>query len=115
VEQNEETASALERRKDALIKKAKEYQKELDLLKVQCYVLSRQFLPQTTCALQKEIPDEPTVTVTELAAQQERIRKKEQEVKAKKAKIKAFQGLPPVRASSSYFLPAISDFYHAES
>jgi len=76
VEQNEESASALERRKDALLKKAKEYQKELDLLK-------------------KEMPDEPTVTVTELAAQQERIRKKEQEVKAKKAKIKAFQGLPP--------------------
>jgi len=42
------------------------------------------------------------VTVTALVAQQERIRKQEQEIKAKKAKIKAFQGLSPVRPLSAF-------------
>ena len=41
--------------------------------------------------------EEPAVTVTQLAAQHERIHKKEADIKAKRAKIRAFQGLPPVR------------------
>lgn len=41
--------------------------------------------------------EEPAVTVTQLAAQRERIRKKEADIKIKRAKIRAFQGLPPVR------------------
>ncbi|KII86304.1 hypothetical protein PLICRDRAFT_143931 [Plicaturopsis crispa FD-325 SS-3] len=71
-----ETASSLERRKEAMIKKAKEYQRELETLK-------------------NAMPYEPTVTISDLMAQQARIRQKEQELKVKRAKVKAFQGLPP--------------------
>lgn len=44
---------------------------------------------------------EPTVTITELTAQRERVRKREADIKTKRAKIKAFQGLPPVRVTYS--------------
>lgn len=40
--------------------------------------------------------DTPPVTVTQLINQQEVNTRKEQELKVKRAKIKAFQGLPPV-------------------
>jgi len=72
-----ESAATLERRKDVLLKKAEAYRKELDEL---------------TAASPK-----PLVTVMDLTAQQERIREKEQNLKLKRAKIRAFQGLPPVR------------------
>ncbi|KDQ52958.1 hypothetical protein JAAARDRAFT_197753 [Jaapia argillacea MUCL 33604] len=39
--------------------------------------------------------EQPEVTITQLAAQQERIRKKKQQIKLKQTNIKAFQGLPP--------------------
>lgn len=42
------------------------------------------------------MPDAPPVTVSKLTKQQEKNKLKEQELKAKRAKIKAFQGLPPV-------------------
>jgi HAUS augmin-like complex subunit 1 len=45
------------------------------------------------------MPTEPDITVTQLLTQQDRLRKKEQEIKSKRAKIKAFQGLPPVAFS----------------
>lgn len=38
----------------------------------------------------------PTTTLADFLAQKERLRKKEQEVKIKRAKTQAFQGLPPV-------------------
>jgi len=74
-EQMHENAATIERRKDALVKKAKEYRKELD-------------------ALMEEV-DEPPVIVSQLANQLERICKRETDIKAKRAKIRAFQGLPP--------------------
>lgn len=40
---------------------------------------------------------EPPITISQLAAQQERIKKREVDIKAKRAKIRAFHGLPPVR------------------
>lgn len=39
---------------------------------------------------------DPPVTITELASQHDRVRKREADIKAKRAKIQAFQGLPPV-------------------
>ncbi|EPQ61231.1 hypothetical protein GLOTRDRAFT_30378 [Gloeophyllum trabeum ATCC 11539] len=41
------------------------------------------------------MPSTPAVTVSEVMDQRERIRSKEQELKAKRAKIQAFKGLPP--------------------
>lgn len=40
---------------------------------------------------------DPPVTITELASQHDHVRKREADIKAKRAKIQAFQGLPPVR------------------
>ncbi|KAF8227808.1 hypothetical protein L208DRAFT_1365636 [Tricholoma matsutake] len=71
-----ESITTLERRRQVLLKKAKEYHKELD-------------------ALLANMPDAPPVTVTQLMKQQESNKLKEQQLQAKRAKIKAFQGLPP--------------------
>lgn len=68
--------SILERQKAALKSKARDYQKELEKVKAQ-------------------MPSTPAVTVSEVMDQRERIRSKEQELKAKRAKIQAFKGLPP--------------------
>jgi hypothetical protein len=43
------------------------------------------------------MPAEPIITITQLIDQQDQLRRKEQDIKAKRAKIKVFQGLPPVR------------------
>ncbi|TFK38746.1 hypothetical protein BDQ12DRAFT_605438 [Crucibulum laeve] len=69
-------AANIDRHREALIKEAKGYRNELN-------------------ALLAEIPVEPEVTVTQLAKQQEMNKALEQKIKAKRAKIKAFQGLPP--------------------
>lgn len=45
--------------------------------------------------------EEPPVTITQIVAQHERIKKREADIKAKRAKIRAFRGLPPVRLSLS--------------
>ncbi|KAF9463156.1 hypothetical protein BDZ94DRAFT_640663 [Collybia nuda] len=71
-----ETSEMLDRRREALLKKAKEYHKELD-------------------SLLANMPAAPPVTVSKLTKQQEKNKLKEQELKTKRAKIKAFQGLPP--------------------
>ena len=42
------------------------------------------------------MPEAPRITVTRLKEQEKKNRAKEQELKAKRAKIKAFKGLPPV-------------------
>jgi hypothetical protein len=42
------------------------------------------------------MPSAPPVTVTQLVKQQEKNKLKEQHLQEKGAKIKAFQGLPPV-------------------
>ncbi|ESK88335.1 hypothetical protein Moror_14821 [Moniliophthora roreri MCA 2997] len=72
-ETTEETTEVLERRRLALLKKAKEYKKELESIKLV----------------------EPPVTISELSAQQERNKEIEMEIGRKRAKLKAFQGLPP--------------------
>ncbi|GLB36766.1 hypothetical protein LshimejAT787_0310530 [Lyophyllum shimeji] len=77
VEQAEgQSAPMLERRKEDLMRKAKEYHEDLK-------------------AVLKTMPDAPRVTVTRLTEQENRNKAKEQELKAKRAKIKAFKGLPP--------------------
>jgi HAUS augmin-like complex subunit 1 len=48
------------------------------------------------------MPEDSLVTVTDITTQQEINRRKEQELKGKRAKIKAFQGLPPVSFHSSF-------------
>jgi len=75
-EETEESIATLVRRREVLLKKAKEYHKELE-------------------ALLASMPDAPLITVTQLTKQQEKNRIMEQGLKAKRAKIKAFQGLPP--------------------
>ncbi|KAI0358871.1 hypothetical protein OH77DRAFT_1396397, partial [Trametes cingulata] len=71
-----QSAAALERQKAALTSKAKEYQKELDLV--------MNDMPQTT-----------SISITELAAFRKQLKKQEQVLKEKRARVEAFQGLPP--------------------
>jgi len=75
-EETGESIATLERRREGLLKKAKEYHKELDTLLA-------------------DMPSATPVTVTQLVKQQEKNRLKEQQLQEKRAKIKAFQGLPP--------------------
>ncbi|KAL0567665.1 hypothetical protein V5O48_014329 [Marasmius crinis-equi] len=63
----------LERRRQALSKKAKEYKREHDSIKLE---------------------DTP-VTVSDLSAQQARNKETEEKVRQKRAKLKVYQGLPP--------------------
>ncbi|KAH9850582.1 hypothetical protein C2E23DRAFT_734559 [Lenzites betulinus] len=71
-----ESVAALERQKAALTTKAKEYQKELNLVT-------------------GDAPEPPPVSITELAAFRKSLDEQEQVLKEKRAKVEAFQGLPP--------------------
>ncbi|PIL30778.1 hypothetical protein GSI_06946 [Ganoderma sinense ZZ0214-1] len=71
-----ETVPALERKKAALAAKAKEYQRELD-------------------DLMADMPEAPSLSITELSAFRKEVKKQEQVLKEKRAKVEAFQGLPP--------------------
>ncbi|KAI0762474.1 hypothetical protein C8Q74DRAFT_1207818, partial [Fomes fomentarius] len=71
-----DTVPALERQKAALTAKAKEYQSELD-------------------AVITDMPETPQVSITELAALRKMLKKQEQVLKEKRARVEAFQGLPP--------------------
>ncbi|RPD70839.1 hypothetical protein L226DRAFT_574496 [Lentinus tigrinus ALCF2SS1-7] len=71
-----DTVSELERRKTALIAKAKEYQKELS-------------------ELQSDMPETAAVSITELSAFRKQLKKQEHTLKEKRARVEAFQGLPP--------------------
>ncbi|KAF7978963.1 hypothetical protein HWV62_44201 [Athelia sp. TMB] len=77
IEQEHATTSTAEmqRKKESLVRKAKEYKKELDGIMVHV--------------------EDPPVTITQLSAQHERIKKQEADIKAKRAKLRAFKGLPP--------------------
>lgn len=57
----------------------------------------------------------PTTTVADFLAQKERLRKKEHEVKIKRARIQAFQGLPPVRLLSTYLSRLFVSTHHSFS
>ncbi|KAG7440075.1 uncharacterized protein BT62DRAFT_957389 [Guyanagaster necrorhizus] len=61
------------RRREALLRKAKEYRKELSALPI----------------------SEPPVTISDLIAQSDRIKQRKEQIKAKRSKIKAFKGVPP--------------------
>ncbi|KAI0761160.1 hypothetical protein BD413DRAFT_607241 [Trametes elegans] len=76
VSDSDESAPALERRKAALNAKAKDYQKQLDLA-------------------MSDMPEAPPVSITELAAFRKHLKKQEHELREKRAKVEAFQGLPP--------------------
>ncbi|KAG5725414.1 hypothetical protein E4T56_gene4170 [Termitomyces sp. T112] len=75
-EKEEESAVILERRKEDLVRKAKEYHEELK-------------------TVLKNMPEAPRITVTRLKEQEKKNKTKEQVLRAKRAKIKAFKGLPP--------------------
>ncbi|KAK7694153.1 hypothetical protein QCA50_001333 [Cerrena zonata] len=70
-----EKTAMLERKKSMLSAKAKEYQKSLD-------------------SAETQIPEVP-ISITELSEMREGLRKKEQTLKEKRARLQAFQGLPP--------------------
>ncbi|KAI0668604.1 hypothetical protein C8Q78DRAFT_1045106 [Trametes maxima] len=74
--EGDRSVAALDRQKAALTFKAKEYQKELS-------------------AVMSDMPDAPPVTITELAAFRKKLKEQEQVLKEKRARIEAFQGLPP--------------------
>ncbi|KZP30273.1 hypothetical protein FIBSPDRAFT_908043 [Athelia psychrophila] len=86
------STAEMQRKKEALVRKAKEYKKELDALMV-----DHRHLPclSDVLILPQIQVEEPPVTISQLAAQQERIKKREADIKAKRTKIRAFQGLPP--------------------
>ncbi|KAM5530420.1 hypothetical protein V8D89_015895 [Ganoderma adspersum] len=71
-----ETAPALEHKKASLAAKAKEYQKELE-------------------GLMADMPEAPSLSITELSTFRKEVKKQEQVLKEKRAKVQAFQGLPP--------------------
>ncbi|CCM06341.1 uncharacterized protein FIBRA_08595 [Fibroporia radiculosa] len=68
--------AALEKRKAALSSKAREYQEELR-------------------ATMAQMPEDPPLTFTQLAAYHKELRQKEKVLAQKRARVKAFQGLPP--------------------
>ncbi|KAJ7660927.1 hypothetical protein DFH06DRAFT_1089335 [Mycena polygramma] len=71
--QKSESTSTIHSRREALLKKAKEYRATLDSIVV----------------------DPPTVTFADLTAQQAANEQRAQSIKAKRGQIKAFKGLPP--------------------
>ncbi|KAF9445611.1 hypothetical protein P691DRAFT_675263 [Macrolepiota fuliginosa MF-IS2] len=71
-----ESTASLERKREAMIRKAKDLHKELE---------------QTTA----DIKDQPSITVTRLMKQKERNAKREEGIRSKRAKLRTFQGLPP--------------------
>ncbi|KAJ3571966.1 hypothetical protein NP233_g3404 [Leucocoprinus birnbaumii] len=70
-----ETSASIERKRENLIRKAKELNKELATV-----------LEETT--------ESPATTITQLAKQQEKNVRKEQELREKRTKRRAYQGLP---------------------
>ncbi|KAF7340471.1 PCI domain-containing protein [Mycena venus] len=70
--QSESTAT-IQTRREALLKKAKEYRALLDAI----------------------VLDHPTITFADLTAQQTANEQRVQSIKAKRAQVKAFRGLPP--------------------
>ncbi|TFK28413.1 hypothetical protein FA15DRAFT_60231 [Coprinopsis marcescibilis] len=70
-----EKPEALERRREALLRKAREYHNDLESILAHSQV--------------------PPVTINRMLRKQEKNRQLESEIKIKRAKIKAFQGLPP--------------------
>ncbi|KAJ8089013.1 hypothetical protein PM082_014261 [Marasmius tenuissimus] len=70
---DENSPELLERKRQALLKKAKEYKRELENIKL----------------------EDPPVTVSDLSAQQDRNKETEERIRQKRAKLKVFQGLPP--------------------
>ncbi|OSD05712.1 hypothetical protein PYCCODRAFT_1443107 [Trametes coccinea BRFM310] len=73
---DEESVASLQREKAARASKAKEYQKQLDML-------------------MSDMPEAPPVSITELDALRKQLKKQDQVLKEKRAKVEAFQGLPP--------------------
>ena len=93
-----ETVATLERRRETLIKKAKEYHKELESLLVSSFFshLNFNFSFIISYITKIEEPLQVSTTVSQLLEQKEKNQIRERELKEKRAKIKAFQGLPPV-------------------
>jgi len=84
-----ESLLSLEKRKAIVLnRKAKEYETDL----------------QSALADQQQ----PSVTIANVLEQRERLELKYKEVKTKRAKIKVFRGLPPVRLTSHFLKTAMT-------
>lgn len=81
-----ENIATLERKRDAMLKKAKEYHREL-------------------AVAAKEDPVDVPISLEQLISQKEKNVAREKEVNKKRAKLETFQGLPPVRSFILLFLP----------
>ncbi|KAF9490417.1 hypothetical protein BDN71DRAFT_1400026 [Pleurotus eryngii] len=90
--QTKNSIVSLEKRRDATIKKAKEYRKALD-------------------DLMEHAVEAPEITVTDLVKQKEKNRLREQTLKDKRAKLAAFQGLPPSLDIARHELQKAQDEY----
>ncbi|PPQ84543.1 hypothetical protein CVT25_007613 [Psilocybe cyanescens] len=77
-----ETTATLEKRREAVIKKAKEHHREFEFL-------------LADVPLKLPTVDGTPVTIGRLLAQKETNQAQEREIKEKRTRIKAFQGLPP--------------------
>jgi HAUS augmin-like complex subunit 1 len=101
LESDQQTDDMIQKR-EACLKRAKEYGRQLEVLTVRS--LSPHILAVSYLGFQSDLPQKPRVTVNDLMAQKEQMRKKETEIKAKTAKLKVFRGLPPVRQSCPFIL-----------
>ncbi|THH17224.1 hypothetical protein EW146_g3544 [Bondarzewia mesenterica] len=73
------------------------------IVKPSCFIIVFSLIHTDTCAgdpclvitTQKEMPEEPSVTIGEFLKQRERIRDREKALRTKRAKVEIFKGLPP--------------------
>ncbi|KAI0324456.1 hypothetical protein GY45DRAFT_1331545 [Cubamyces sp. BRFM 1775] len=72
----DDDVAQLQRQKAALTAKAKEYKRELD-------------------TIMSDMPEPPPVSILELAELRKKLKEQEHVLKQKRAKVEAFQGLPP--------------------
>ncbi|KAJ7223582.1 hypothetical protein GGX14DRAFT_352107, partial [Mycena pura] len=88
-----ESTSAVESKREALLKKAKEQRK----------------------ILEATVTDPPDVTFADLAALQAANARRAAAIKAKRAQVKAFKGLPPVRSLYSIYEESFSELSWAQN
>ncbi len=80
-----------------MVRKAKEYHQTLETLMVGSRASTKLGLIRVfLMMLQAEEPLDVPVSITQLMAQKEKNQMKQRELKEKRAKLKTFQGLPPV-------------------
>lgn len=100
-----EDVSLLERRRELMVRKAREYYREVERMKARDPLLS----VYSFCRIlnffivQKEQPIEIPVTLAQLISRKEKNLAMQRNISEKRIKLQAFQGLPPVRISFLYY------------